>query len=267
MHIRYNVAKELWPKLAQFIAILIALIILDSCGNEPKSDHVISSPPSHELWNRLLKEHVSGDGIVNYSGFIEDSVLLNQYLNTLSNNPPNSTAWNENERLAYWINAYNAFTVKLIVNNYPISSIRDLHPTLYVPLLNTVWHTKFFNIGGEPFNLDRIEHDILRKEFDEPRIHFAIVCASYSCPPLRNEAFLSEVLDKQLKAQAIKFINDPRWNKINEDTILLSPIFKWFSSDFTSRTSLLDFLSQYSKQKINTKATVDYLEYNWDLNE
>lgn len=250
----------------RFLPILIPILII-SCG---KGSHEVANNnivPSHELWDQLLKKNVSNEGNVDYQGFIADSVTLNQYLKLLSNNPPNPIDWRDAEQLAYWINAYNAFTVKLIVDNYPVASIHDLDPTLYVPLINTVWHIKFFNIGGEEFNLDRIEHDILRKKFDEPRIHFAIVCASYSCPPLRNEAYTSDRIMEQLEDQAVKFINNPKWNRITEDSLELSSILKWFKSDFTKKGSLIDFLNSYSKVNIHEGAIIHYLDYNWSLNE
>ena len=100
---------------------------------------------------------------------------------------PNDKHWTETEQLAYWINAYNAFTVELILDHYPVASIRDIKEG--VPFINSVWDIDFIKIEGKTYSLNDIEHRILRREFDEPRIHFAIVCASISCPKLRNEAF------------------------------------------------------------------------------
>jgi hypothetical protein len=154
--------------------------------------------PSHQAFDELLKKHVTKDGIVDYKGFIQDKAKLEKYLDLLSNNAPDRGKWSKDEQLAYWINAYNAFTVKLIVDNYPVKSIQDFIPTVKIPLVNTVWHIKFFKIGGKEASLDEIEHKILRKEFEEPRIHFAINCASFSCPPLLNEAFFPEKIDQQL---------------------------------------------------------------------
>lgn len=247
-----------------FYVLLIGLV---SCNGRFHQGDPASALPSHQIWDELLRKHVTPEGKVNYKGFIKDSALLNQYLDTLSQHPPNKNSWSKEEQLVYWINAYNAFTVKLIASHYPVSSIRDLHPKLYVPLLNTVWHIKFFKIGGLDFNLDEIEHSILRKEFNEPRIHFAIVCASYSCPPLRNEAFVAEKIEEQLASQAILFINDSNRNIIRKEKIQISKIFSWFSDDFSKENTLIDFLNQYSKIKIDREANVDYLEYNWMLNE
>lgn len=252
------------PLLILYLLITITFL---SCVGKGKELTYNNSVPDHQLWDQLLKKHVNAGDHVNYKGFIADSAMLNEYLEILSNNPPNSSMWSKEEQLAYWINAYNAFTVKLIVDNYPVESIRDLNPTLYVPLLNTVWHIKFFSIGGKKFNLDEIEHNILRKQFNEPRIHFAIVCASYSCPPLRKEAYTAEKVDEQLEDQAIHFINDPKRNVLRKQSAELSSIFKWFKGDFTKKGTLIEFLNQYSKVEIDPNARISFMEYSWSLND
>ncbi|WP_297335569.1 DUF547 domain-containing protein [Algoriphagus sp.] len=226
-----------------------------------------TNPPNHQLWDQLVKKHVRPDGLVDYPGFIKDKVQLEKYLQLLSENAPDRKTWTREEQLAYWINAYNAFTVKLISDNYPVESIRDLGPKLKIPLIKDVWHYKFFKIGGEESSLDEIEHGILRKEFEEPRIHFAINCASISCPRLHNEAFVPEKINEQLDFVARQFINDPQRNKIAKDQIELSSIFSWFKGDFTKKGSLIDFLNQYSKVKISPNASIKHLDYNWSLNE
>lgn len=226
-----------------------------------------TTPPSHQIWDQLVKAHVKPSGLVDYKGFIKDKAKLEQYLKLISENAPDRKTWSKNQQLAYWINAYNAFTVKLIVDNYPTQSIRDLGPKLKIPLIKDVWHYKFFKIGGVESSLDEIEHSILRKEFDEPRIHFAVNCASVSCPPLLNEAFMAEKLEGQLQKVAVAFINDPTRNKITPDKVQISSIFSWFQGDFTKKGSLIDFLNQYSKVKIKSNAKVSHLDYNWNLNE
>ncbi|MHA7128942.1 DUF547 domain-containing protein [Algoriphagus namhaensis] len=226
-----------------------------------------TTSPDHSPWNALLQKHVSDEGIVNYKGFIQDKSKLEAYLKTLSQNAPDRATWSREEQLAYWINAYNAFTVKLIVDNYPTESIRDLGPKLKIPLIKDVWHYKFFQIGGQESSLDEIEHGILRKEFEEPRIHFAINCASVSCPPLLNEAFVPSKLDSQLDRVARSFINDSSRNKISKDKIEISSIFSWFKGDFTKNGSLIDFLNKYSKTKISPDAKISHLDYDWNLND
>lgn len=253
-------------KTFRLYLFVLSSVILFSCQNSGLG-LAGSTPPSHQLWDQLVRAHVKPDGSVNYKGFIQDKSKLEQYLKLISDNAPDRKTWSKDEQMAYWINAYNAFTVKLIVDNYPVKSIRDLGPTLKIPLIKDVWHYKFFKIGGEESSLDEIEHSILRKEFDEPRIHFAINCASVSCPPLLNEAFVAEKLEAQLTKVATTFINDPTRNKITADQAQVSSIFSWFKGDFTKKGTLIDFLNLYSKIKIKATAKISHLDYNWNLNE
>ena len=249
------------------IHILLFLnIILLSCQSSVPG-MAGTTPPSHKTWNELLKANVNSNGTVNYKGFIKEKAKLDAYLKTISENAPDRKTWSKDEQLAYWINAYNAFTVKLIVDNYPVESIKDLGPALKIPMIKDVWHYKFFKIGGEESSLDEIEHSILRKEFEEPRIHFAINCASVSCPPLLNEAFEAATIDSQLDKVAKGFINDSSRNKITPNAIQISSIFSWFKGDFTKNGSLIDFLNKYSTVKIKSDAKVSHLDYDWNLNE
>jgi hypothetical protein len=253
-------------KLLQSHLFGLISLVLFSCQN-PSLGLAGTTPPSHLLWDQLVKAHVKSNGTVDYKGFVRDKAKLDQYLKLISTNAPDRRAWSKNEQLAYWINAYNAFTVKLIVDNYPVKSIRDLGPSLKIPGVKDVWHYEFFQIGGADASLDEIEHGILRKEFDEPRLHFAINCASVSCPPLLNEAFVPEKLDSQLNKVALAFVNDPLRNKISADQAQVSSIFSWFKEDFTKKGNLVDFLNLYSKVKIKPSAKISFLDYNWALNE
>ncbi|MCE7053238.1 DUF547 domain-containing protein [Algoriphagus sp. AGSA1] len=246
--------------------IIFLCIILFSCQSSVPG-MAGTTPPSHKSWNELLKANVNADGKVNYKGFIKEKAKLEAYLKSISENAPDRNTWSKGEQLAYWINAYNAYTVKLIVDNYPVESIRDLGPKLKIPLIKDVWHYRFFQIGGQESSLDEIEHSILRKEFEEPRIHFAINCASVSCPPLLNEAFEAATIDAQLDKVAKSFINDPSRNEISPDAVQVSSIFSWFKGDFTKKGTLIDFLNKYSATKINAKAKVSFLDYDWNLNE
>ena len=216
---------------------------------------------AHNVWTDLLRRNVSQNGNVDYRTIIKEKKSFESYLNLLSDNPPQSD-WSVNERKAYWINAYNAFTVSLIIQNYPVKSIKDIGG-----LFKSPWDIGFIKIGGATYTLNRIEHEILRKEFDDPRIHFAIVCASRSCPNLRNEAFEPSNLDRQLEEQATAFINDPSKNRIYADEIKISKIFDWFEEDFTGKGRLIDFLNKYARITIDPAASVSYLSYDWSLNE
>lgn len=212
--------------------------------------------PSHELWDKLLKEHVSNSGHVDYKGFLSNKKALKDYINYLSDNLP-QTSWTKQEKLAFWINAYNAMTIDLILQHYPVKSIKDIKDP---------WKQKLWKLGDKRYNLDEIEHQILRK-MEEPRIHFAIVCASYSCPKLQNEAFTDSTLDAQLTKASKEFLSDPERNSISENHLELSKVFQWFANDFKQTGSLIDFLNQYSEISISEKAKIKYKDYNWALNE
>ena len=241
---------------------LFLFIILSS----PSFAQEMTGRPSHQQWDKVLKKYVSDNGAVNYEGFVSEKEQVDAYLDLLNRNPP-QPGWSREEKLAFWINTYNAATVKLILDNYPVESIQDLQPGLKIPFIRDVWHLAFFSIDGEERSLDEIEHGILRKEFNEPRIHFAINCASISCPVLLNEAFQPVKLEAQLTRQARAFINDPYRNQINKEQAYLSKIFKWFTGDFTKNGTLANFINQYSDTQISEDTDIDHLEYNWELND
>lgn len=229
---------------------------------------VLAKAPSHHIWDTLLKKHVSIKGKVNYKGFIQDSVLLNTYLKILTNNRPTEATWTVNEQKAYWINAYNAFTVKLITQYYPVKSIKNIGDKIQLPFINTVWDIKFIKIGKDFFDLNNIEHDELRRKFNDARVHFALVCASKSCPVLLNEAYTAEKLEAQLNAQTKIFLNDKLRNNISASSPKLSKIFDWYAGDFKSNSgSVINFINTYTTIKIKPDANINYMVYSWDLNE
>jgi len=222
-----------------------------------------SASVSHDEWTSLLSKHVTVKGQVNYKDFIKDNAALEKYLYEISTHPPGKN-WSSAETMAYWINAYNAFTVKLIIDHYPIESIKHLKDGL--PIITSPWDIKFFKIGNIDCNLNAIEHQILRVEFDDPRIHFAINCASFSCPKLRNEAFTTSKLESQLEEQAFSFFNDPNKNIITDSETRLSSILDWFRSDFENVMPLLDYIQQYNEE-LNKSNKVEFMDYDWTLNE
>ncbi len=250
-------------KFSPFVGLLFTVLLITSCGGV-KDYQSSAKPITHELWDSLVQEHVSEAGKVDYKGFIKDSVQLNKYLMLIGKNHANDS-WTKEQRLAYWINAYNAFTVKLIVDNYPVKSIKDIKKGL--SLISTVWDIEFIDIEAVTYSLGNIEHDILRKRFDEPRIHFAINCASVSCPILLNEAYTAKKLEAQLTQQSKAFLSNPEKNKITANQLELSKIFKWFKGDFEKNGSRIDFINKYTEVKISPSASTSYMDYDWNLNE
>lgn len=222
---------------------------------------------SHQSFDALLKKHVDAKGGVNYTAFKKDSEALNDYLNKMMLTPPKSD-WGDNEKLTYWINVYNALTIQLILKYYPVESIKDIGSSIQIPFVNTPWDIKCFEIEeGEELSLNNIEHGIIRKDFEEPRIHFALVCAAAACPKLLNEAYEASRLDAQLTTQTKAFLADPNKNKISTDRLELSKLFSWYGGDFRKNGTLVDFINQYTAVKINAKAKTSFLDYDWSLNE
>lgn len=245
--------------------LTFCLFIGFACGGTtPHSD---AAPITHTIWDKLTKKYVSATGMVNYKGFKQDQAELKQYLDLLRANAPNEKTWTKDQQLAYWINAYNAFTVDLILQYYPLKSIKDIGASIKIPFVNTPWDIKFIQIGGEKLDLNNIEHGIIRKKFSEPRIHFALVCAAMSCPPLRHEAYTAEKLNEQLDDQGRKFLNDPGKNKITRSAAELSKILDWYGGDFKKKAPILDWINKYSTTRIDRETPISYKTYNWALNE
>ncbi len=244
---------------------LLALpFLFSSC--EVKDLRSDAKPIKHDAWTALLQKHVDKEGQVNYSGFIEDSLAFNAYLSLLEKNHPDPKSWTKDEQLAYWINAYNAYTVKLITKHYPVQSIKDIKRGIV--FVSTVWDINFINIGTANYSLNNIEHGIIRKKFSDPRIHFAVNCASVSCPALRNEAFEANTLDQQMEEQSRRFLSDAAKNKITPTEIKISKIFTWFGGDFKKGgyKGVVDFISKHSTVNLNPAVKKSYLDYDWGLN-
>lgn len=252
-------------KMGFLLYVVLATTLVLACSALPKRTSM--EQPSYKIWDELLAAHVNEKGLVDYKGFIQDSAKLNRFLEELSTHAPNPKTWSKEERLAFWINAYNAFTIKLILKHYPVESIKDIGPEIQITRINTPWQIEFFSIGGTQMNLDNIEHGIIREKFNDPRIHFALVCAARSCPSLRNEAYTASELDEQLNDQGRKFLANAFKNKISPDKLQLSMYFKWYKGDFTQDQSLISFLNQFAPVKINPDASISYIDYNWELNE
>ena len=241
------------PLLMHLPVLLLILTLMGSLTARPAGPGI-----SHDTWDALLQAHVSATGAVDYRGFQADRERLDGYLTHLAAHPPQAS-WSAAARMAYWINAYNAFTVQLILDHYPLKSIRDL---------DEPWDRKFIQLGGKAYSLNDIEHQILRKEFSDARIHFAVNCASASCPPLLNRAFTAEKLETQLNAQARRFINGTAYNHLGKRPLGLSEIFNWYGSDFTREAeTLIAYLNRYAPEPIPAGTEIRFLPYDWRLND
>ena len=243
--------KPFIPFFYTLIIFCLSVMTLPLNQNPTEESELVN----HKLWDEVLLDNVSESGIVNYKG-ISNSNKFKKYLDQLSHSNPFGSNWTKNDQLSFWLNAYNAFTVKLIIDNHVKSSIKEI---------TNPWGLDFIEINNELMSLGQIEHDILRMK-QEPRIHFAIVCASKSCPMLLNHAYQSDQLDLQLASQTKLFINDNNKNSLNRKELSLSKIFKWFMSDFTSENDLIYFINRYSTLEISSDANISFKKYDWDLN-
>ncbi|MBT5903101.1 MAG: DUF547 domain-containing protein [Opitutaceae bacterium] len=257
---------------AKLIRSFGVVLLLLGAGQVAKSDGA-----DHQIFSSVLQEFVK-DGLVNYAA-LRNEKRLDQYLDQLDRTYPAQYA-TEAERLALWINAYNAYTLKLVADDYPIKSIHDLGTggRIIGWLLNrSPWDIRFAKVGGEAYTLNEIEHEILRVRFDEPRIHFAIVCAAVSCPPLRAEAYFPDRLDEQLEEQARQFIADVRSNRfdLNSQRAEVSPIFSWFDEDFGENDAeILDYIAKLAPAEVSKSIlenprdwSLGYSHYDWSLND
>lgn len=227
----------------------------------------------HSLFDAVLQKYVDDEGMVNYTDLQNSPEDLDQYLDLLDKSDP--AILEESDRLAFWLNVYNAYTLKLIINNYPISGIRQAANGLFIPKLNTPWEVDLVKVNGKILNLDHVEHKIVRKEFDDARIHFALVCAAISCPKLRRESYRGDMLDQQLHEQGVDFLNTAHKNRVEKEgtQIRISKIFKWFKGDFVKDgRSLQQFLAEFyegdlAKALSESKLKVKYTKYDWALND
>ena len=245
-------------------------------GADPQEDPPQDEPAfDHGAWSEILEVHVQGDRF-DYIGLQQDRSNLDAYLTELERvGPEELRSWSKNEQKAYFINAYNAYVISLIVDNYPIKSINDLS-TKQVE----VWNKPFIPLGAhykpgrDKLSLNELEHDLLRQRYPDARIHVAVNCASEGCPPLRDSAFTGEGLDKQLDEQARRFVADSLRMNLNrrKNRIEASKIFEWFAEDFARDAgSVQAWIQRYApgepaERKWISKAKLKYQEYSWKLN-
>jgi len=262
-----------------FLRFFFAFILLFAFDASAAFDH------THAVWGALLKRHlVLGEGArssrVDYTGMSHDRAQLGAYLKAVSDVTPEEYAgWQRAQKLAFLINAYNAFTVEKVLTRYPdLKSIRDFGSVIGNP-----WKDRFFTLLGKPQHLDGLEHDTIRARgaFDDPRIHFAVVCASIGCPMLREEPFDASRLDRQLDEQVVRFLGDRTRNRYADGKLEVSKLFDWYEKDFSAGLrgikSVEQFLGMYGGLLADAPADrtlikdgrvkVRYLDYDWALND
>lgn len=275
--------------MKQIYAILCLVLLLRIPLN---SAITVEDDFSYGLYAKVLDEYVDGFGRVDYERLKTGKQDLVAFIRNLAGvHPADLNSWSDNARIAFWVNTYNALTLKVIIDNYPIKSsfFRSLiYPKNSIRQISGVWDKITFSVLGERYTLDRIEHEVLRKKFSEPRIHMALVCASKSCPALRQEPYEADKLDFQLETQTRIFLSDSDNYSINKDTqtVYLSSIFKWFGEDFVDvykpesgfvdfkrrERAVLYFVSLHVPENDkhflkNGTYDIRYTKYDWSLND
>jgi hypothetical protein len=231
---------------------------------------------SHRAWDALLKKNVvlvegGKASLVRYAAMAQERAVLKEYLDRLAQvGEAEFDGWTGMERMAFLINAYNAHTVEKVLTRYPeIQSIWD-----FGRIFRNPFKDRFFKLFGRPFSLDDIEHENLRKSYREPRVHYALNCASISCPMLREEAYVADRLERQLEEQAARFLGDRSRNRFAGGKLEVSRIFEWYGEDFEPRAA---YFARYAALLADEpaarkligegKAPLAFLDYDWSLND
>lgn len=246
-------------RIRMSILFILAVLLLPVPG--------VAGAVDHSLYARLLERHVQ-DGLVDYAGLKNDRAPLDEYLEVMGGINPDTLS--ENEQLAFYINLYNAATMRLIVGHYPIESIKDVGSFFSSP-----WKARIVVLNGEMVSLDHIEHEIVRPRFEEPRVHFALNCSARSCPPLMNVPYMAETLEDQLTEATINYLNDGKNNYLVGRILYVSKIFDWFSEDFPD--DLPHWIKRYARGALGRaldeteteglSLRVEFLKYDWGLND
>lgn len=255
--------NQIMPPREAFVRIVLAIIVaalLLALAPAPGR----AAPVDYTLYAELLGDHVRG-GLVDYDGMLGDRAKLDRFLDELSRVDPAQLS--RSERLAYYINAYNAWTIWLILSKYPaLESIKDLGG-----LFSSPWKKEIARLNGQTVSLDHIEHQVLRPIYKDPRIHFAVNCASLGCPPLLGEPYIGAKVDDQLTERTASFINDPARTRLQGNTLYVTKIMDWFGEDFNDDPA--GFVRKYAKGDLKKRldalgdgVEVEYLEYDWSLN-
>ena len=209
----------------------------------------------YKVFDKLLKTYVDPNGRVNYKMLTKEKTAINQVLDQWQK--INAQKLNEKARLAFYINLYNLTTLKVIADNYPIKSIKDMKG-------GKIWDIGLMVLNGKSYSLNELENQLIRGQYKEPRIHFLINCGAKSCPPLHTEAFTEKNIDELMDKRTRQFINDALSNTITPKQIKISKIFDWYQTDFGN---LVSFINRYSKTKVLNNAKISFMDYDWDLNK
>lgn len=252
--------------------LVLAIILLTSCiggkdlyyttlDNSAILENASKDALDHGAFDQQLKKFVDQNGFVDYAGWKKEQEILKTYLNYLNNNAPQK-GWSQAAQFAYYINLYNAATVNLILDNNMPASIKDIDGPL-----GQVWLKDAARVDNKPYSLAAIEKNVLQKMGD-PRIHFAINCASFSCPKLQNKAFTASNVNSLMETATTTFFNSDKNDLSDASNPKLSKIMDWYKSDFTDTgVTIIGYINTYATKKVNPNATINYIDYDWSLNK
>lgn len=299
----HRISRSTIPGILGVAVTVAMLAAFAGCGNKPdEAATTEANAPaaslstdefSYEPYDALVHKYVNDEGLVDYKDLQLNRGPLDQFIADIGALDPDAFAkWDDAQRMALWINAYNAITLRRIIDHYPIEKgglIASLRfPKNSIRQIPGVWDEITNRVVGQRLTLDNIEHDILRKRFREPRIHAALVCAAMGCPPLRNEAYDAGRLDQQLDDQSRRFLGKPRRFHIDrgKNVVYLSPILSWYGKDFVGvynqdgrvtghgeeEDAVLAYASRYVSEAdaqyiLHETYNVEFLDYDWSLNE
>lgn len=217
-------------------------------------------------WSKLLQRHVTPDGRLNYTGLLEEEDEVLDYLQSLRKVKPDPQTWTHADTEAFWINTYNAAATYLILQYYPVTSINDIRVKV-VGGNKSPWEAPVVNVGGQSYSLNQIEREMLRNQFHDPRVHFALMYGAASGPAILAEAYDGARLSQQLDQQARRFLNDPAFNQLTPQHVQLSGLFEAYGAEFGNEAQLLEFVNQYARVPVLPTAKVEYLSFSWALND
>lgn len=243
------------------LAPLVTLAVVDGEMQERYADSPDTADFDHSAFDAVLEAFVDDEGFVDYEALAKDRAGLDGYVESLAEAP--FAELSRDEKLALLINAYNAFTLQLIIDQGIPDSIRDIEKP---------WDNFKCVVGGREVSLNDLEHRWIRSDFNEPRIHFVLVCAAFSCPPLRNEAYTGEKLEAQLADQSALCMTGPRWiQDPAAPTVKVTRLFEWYGQDFEKSGGVSAFIAKYNETfehnlREGEAPTLEYLEYDWSLN-
>lgn len=251
MNHSYN-SQAIWVRAALFFVLLFGCLSVQAAP--PSSAQVTASTTA------FLKRFVNKDGEVNYKAIQRDPKQLDALLEDIASFSMSGAS--QADLYAFYLNAYNVLVIGEIVSNYPLTSVREM-PGFF--------DKKLMLVGGEKMTLDELEHNKLRKLYDDPRLHFALVCGTASCPRLSREAYMGKELFTQLNEQTRRVLQDPAFVKVDAEgkTVMLPEIFKWYEADFgTSGKTGVAYVNQFRADKrVPTWFAMDYYAYDWRLND